>query len=101
MSVRRKFTASDTIFALTLLLSALLGVFGWIAPQRQMPLDFYRMLRISLPLAFAWVVLFGLALYRFRKKAFWLLLTAPMALYWPTWLLIFGLPSCYYNGNCV
>jgi hypothetical protein len=70
-------------------------------PERQMPLDFDRLLHISIPQAVAWVVLFGVALYHFRMKTLWLLVTAPLALYWPVWLQLNGVPSRYHSGNCV
>jgi hypothetical protein len=31
----------------------------------------------------------------------WILVGAPMALYWPIWLLFHHFPSCYYSGNCI
>jgi len=66
-----------------------------------MPIDFYLALRVSIPLAFVWTVVLGIALYLFRAKALWLLVAAPLALYWPIWLSVYGLPACYYSGNCV
>jgi len=73
---------------------------GWAAPSRRMPLDFYNMMWWSVPLACLWVLTIGFSAYRFGKKALWMLLGAPLVLYWPFWLVLNGLPRCYYNGNC-
>jgi len=38
---------------------------------------------LSLALVFVWAVLLVYALVRHRPRAWWLLLTAPIALFWP------------------
>jgi hypothetical protein len=81
--------------------SWLVALLAWLAPQRQMPIDIHRMLLLSLPLAGLWLGLFGLAAVQMRKRSLWLLVGAPFALYWPLWLLLNGIPSCYRSGNCI
>jgi hypothetical protein len=88
------------MFRLILVISIMVAGPDWILPTRQMPIDYYSMFRTSFPLALIWIVLLGFALYRFRLKALWLLLAAPLALYWPMWIVVHGLPSCYYVENC-
>jgi len=101
MAAQGQLKRTNVSFSLVLIVALLLSSFDWIIPRLRMPLDFYGMLHISLPLAFGWAIVFGFALAQFRLRSLWLLLTAPLALYWPLWLLINGLPSCYYAGNCV
>jgi len=81
--------------------SIAVACFGWTAPQRSMPLDFYAMLWWSIPLACLWTLLFVGATFRFGRKALWLLFGAPFSFYWPVWLLLNGLPACYWHRNCV
>ena len=45
-------------------------------------------LKLCTYLAAAWVVIFLLSAFSFKRKALWLLLAAPFALYWP---LMWGL----------
>jgi hypothetical protein len=80
--------------------SSLIALVGWLAPQ-QMPIDIHSLLWYSLPLAGLWLGLLGLAGLWLRTKALWLLIGAPLALYWPIWLLLNGIPSCYWNRTCV
>jgi hypothetical protein len=66
-----------------------------------MPIDFHTALWWSIPLTGVWAVTVGFSIYRFGKSALWMLLGAPLALYWSVWLLMNGLPPCYQHGNCV
>lgn len=81
--------------------SFVLAICSWIAPARQMPIDFHIVLWWSIPLATVWILMVAFSLYRFGKRALWMLLGAPLALYWFAWLLLKGLPACYQHGNCV
>jgi hypothetical protein len=93
--------SSTQWFKTAVAVSFVLAYFGWQAPQVRMGLDFHSMLWWSLPLAGLWLITFMIAAYRFRRKALWLLIGAPLALYWPVWLVINGIPECYWLGNCV
>ncbi len=79
----------------------LLAIVAWVSPRTQMPLNYHAMLWWSLPLAGLWLVAATITILRFHARALWLLMSAPFALYWPVWLLINGLPACYWQGNCV
>jgi hypothetical protein len=46
-----------------------------------------------------WLFVVGAALYRFRRRALWLLLGAPLALAWPCIFLLFML-ACL-RGDCI
>ncbi len=80
--------------------SVLLAYFGWDAPQWRMPLDYHAMLWRSIPLACLWALTLALSVGWLGRKALWMLVGAPLALYWPVWLAINGLPPCYWLGNC-
>ena len=86
-----------TILAISLAVAYL----GFDIPSRQMPRDYHAMLTISIPLSFLWTFLFAAYLWRYRRQGLWAILGAPLAFWWPIWLLINGLPSCYYTHNCV
>ena len=94
-------TTSRRWFIVALASSLVLAIGGWLAPQTRMPLDYHNMLWHSIPLACLWALAVGLSAYRFGRNALWMLLGAPVALYWPIWLLFHGLPPCYWHGNCV
>jgi hypothetical protein len=79
----------------------LIAFLGWMAPNRQRPLNYDAMIWRSIPYALAWTLAVTFALVRFRTRGLWLLLGAPMALYWPVWLLFNHFPGCYYTHNCV
>jgi len=64
-----------------------------------MPIDIDRMLWWSIPIACLWVVVVGVSAWLFGTKAVWMLLGAPLALYWPLWLARYGIPDCYYSAN--
>ena len=88
-------------FIIALATSLVVAFWAWDAPQGQMPLNFHSMLWRSLPLAGIWVLTLVISAFRFRKRALWLLAGAPLALYWPVWLLLNGIPACYWHGSCV
>lgn len=93
--------ASKPWFRSTLVFSFLVAVVGLVAPQRRMPIDFHLMLWLSLPLAGIWLATSIVSIFRFHKKALWMLVGAPLALYWPLWLMFNRIPECYWHGNCV
>ncbi len=51
---------------------------------------------VSLALSACWVVLFVAGLIKFKKRALWLLLGAPFALFWPISLFLM-LQACAHN----
>ena len=65
-----------------------------------MPLDYDALIWRSIPYTLAWTLILLYALFRYKRLGLWLLLGAPMALYWPIWLIFNHFPSCYYAGNC-
>ncbi len=81
--------------------SLLIGFLGWIVPGLQSPLNYAAMLRLSIPCAIAWALVVTFALVRFRTRGLWLLIGAPMALYWPVWMLFNHFPPCYYRHGCM
>lgn len=88
-------------FKTVVAVSFVLAYLGWQAPQVRMGLDFHSMLWWSLPLACLWTLTVAFSMGWFgRRKSLWMLLGAPLALYWPVWLVINGLPPCYWLGNC-
>jgi hypothetical protein len=82
-------------------ISYVMSYVGWNLPGRTMPIDVDVILRVSIPLACAWCLLFGISVWRFRSKSLWMLVGSPFVLYWPAWIAICGIPSCYRSGNCV
>ena len=72
-----------------------------LAPRHTMPYDYSAIMSRSIPLAVLWAIVVVASVFLFRKRALWLLVGAPIALYWPVWLLVNGYPSCWYMGNCV
>lgn len=87
-------------FALVFVFSLLIAFSAWLAPQ-QMPIDFQAMFRWSFPLAGIWLVTLVISVFRFRWKSSLLLIGAAPALYWPIHYVLYGLPPCYYVGNCI
>ena len=59
------------------------------------------MISRSIPFAIAWVVILAFCLSRYKKRGLWLLVGAPMALYWPIGLRFNHFPHCFYLHNCV
>ena len=84
-----------------LLASLIVAYLGWSAPSHQMPLDYGAMISRSIPFAATWAVVLVLSLWRYKRRGLWLLVGAPLALYWPIWLLFNHFPACYYLHNCV
>jgi hypothetical protein len=54
---------------------------------------------LALVASSAWLIVVGMALYRFRRRALWFLLGAPLALAWPCVFLVF-MVSCS-RGDCL
>jgi len=88
-------------FRIVLVGSFVLAYFGWAIPGRGMPINIHVVLWWSIPFACLWALTVGVAAHRFRKKALWMFFGAPMALYWPVWLALNGIPACYRHGNCI
>jgi hypothetical protein len=53
-----------------------------------MPLDYSAITSRSLPLAVLWAALVIAAVFLFSRRALWFFIGAPVAFYWPMWLLI-------------
>ena len=87
-------------FRMVLAASFLLACVSWAAPGRGMPTDLHTVLWWSIPLASLWVLTVGVSASRFGRKTLWMLLGAPLALYWPVWLALNGIPACYWHRNC-
>ncbi len=87
-------------FRILLGASFVVAYLGWDSPQWRMPLDYHNMLWRSIPLACLWTLTLAVSAFWFGRKALWILLGAPLALYWPVWLALHGLPACYWHGNC-
>jgi hypothetical protein len=49
-------------------------------------------------LALVWVALFLFVLVRHRKRGLWLLIGAPLALYWPV-AIVFASVTCAHSGR--
>jgi hypothetical protein len=81
--------------------SLIIAYLGGSAPNHRMPLDYGAMISRSIPFAIAWAVILAFCLWRYKKRGLWLLVGAPMALYWPIWLLFNHFPPCYYLHDCV
>jgi hypothetical protein len=96
----RDSTASARWFRTAAVFSLVVGLAGWLAPRLRMPLRFDLMLWWSLPLAGLWLVMIAVCALRFRKRALWLLFGAPLALYWPIWLVFNRIPDCHWLRNC-
>jgi hypothetical protein len=73
---------------------------NWV-PIRHMPVDYHAMISISIPLAVAWAMIFAFCLWRYGKRGLWLVIGAPLAFWWPIWLIFNHFPSCYYSHNCI
>jgi hypothetical protein len=97
LSVRMRRNRTFWMFVIVSVVIACLSDF---APRHTMPYDYSAIVSRSVPFASVWAMLIVVSAFLFRKRALWLLLGAPIALYWPIWLLINGYPSCWYAGNC-
>jgi hypothetical protein len=69
-------------------------------PDSLNALDYDAMIWRSIPYASAWLLVVVYALPRYKWHGLLLLLGAPMALYWPIWLMFNHFPSCYYARDC-
>jgi hypothetical protein len=85
-----------TIWAISLLIAGT----AYSAPMGSTPLNYRAILTVSIPFAFVWLALLVAFAWRYKKRAAWLLMGAPFALYWPIWLAWNGFSSCYYTRNC-
>jgi hypothetical protein len=85
---------------IALIISLVFAYLSWTAPSYRMPLDYDAMISRSVPFAIAWAGVVAVSLWRYKRRGLWLLLGAPMALYWPVWLLFNNFPPCYYLRNC-
>ena len=83
-----------------LLVSLVAAFLGWQAPTRRMPIDYEATIWWSVPIAIGWAMILAFCLWRHKKRGLWLVVGAPMALYWPVWLLFNHFPPCYYLHNC-
>jgi len=88
-------------FWIVLAFSVFVASLGWAAPQHRMPLDYDAAISRSIPVGIIWLAAFAFCLRRYGRRAFWVLAGAPMALYWPIWLLFNAFPSCYYSHKCI
>jgi hypothetical protein len=87
-------------FRILFAVSFLLAFWGWSAPRWLMGLDYHAMLWRSIPLACLWALTVALSVRWFGRKALWMLLGGLLALYWPVWLALNGIPQCYWLGTC-
>ena len=87
-------------FRIVLVASFALACVSWAVPGRRMPVDIHAVLWWSVPVASLWLLTVGLSVYSFGKKGLWNLCAAPIALYWVVWLVLRGVPTCYWHGNC-
>jgi len=88
-------------FQLALGVSLLAALIQVALPERTMPRDYHAMLWISLPLAGVWLIFTCGSFVYFGRKAVWMLLGSPLVLYWPVWLIVHGIPHCYWQRNCI
>jgi hypothetical protein len=88
-------------FWIALIASIIAAFLGSRGPTYRMPIDYYAIISRSIPFAAAWAAILAYSLWRYEKRGLWLLVGAPMALYWPIWLLFNHFPQCYYLNNCI
>jgi hypothetical protein len=88
-------------FGIALAASLIVAFLSSEIPGRQMPLDYHAMITVSIPLAIVWGILFANCVWRFGRRGWWAILGAPLALYWPVWLIFNRFPPCYYSHNCI
>ena len=84
-------------FGIALTASLIVDFLSFQIPVWQMPVDYRAMLTASIPLAIVWTILLALCIWIFGKRGWWLIVGAPMALWWPLWLIVNHLPPCYYS----
>jgi hypothetical protein len=87
-------------FLIFLTASVVIACLSDLAPRHTMPYDYSAVVSRSIPLAVLWAIVVVASVFLLREGALWLLVGAPIALYWPVWLLVGGYPSCWYMGNC-
>jgi hypothetical protein len=95
-----KHPVSALTFNVYLVLTLIVAFLSWAAPGGRMPLNFHTLLWGSLPLACLWVIAFRVSIEIFGRKGVWVLLGAPLALYWPIYLFYYGFPACYWVSSC-
>ena len=88
-------------FLIFLTASVVIGCLSDLAPRHTMPYHYSAVVSRSIPLAVLWAIVVVASVVLLRKGALWLLVGAPIALFWPVWLLVNGYPSCWYMGNCI
>jgi len=62
--------------------------------RNQMPRDYHAMIWYSTPLACLWLIVCVVCLTRYKARGLWVLLGAPLALFWPLILVFGGIPNC-------
>ncbi len=80
--------AANQKYWVVFMTSLVIAYIGRESPQRQMPLDYGAMISRSVPLAIAWAGVLAFSLLRYRNRGLWLLEGAPMALCWPTLVIV-------------
>jgi len=91
----------NSAYATTLLISVAIAFLSMEFPSRQMPLDYRAMITVSIPCAITWLLILGLSLRRFGKRALWILVGGVFAFWWPVWMLFNRFPPCYYSHRCI
>jgi len=86
-------------FVALFLATALIALFSFAAPGWTPP-NYNLVFMLSIPSTCMWVFLVGFSLRKFGKKALWMLVSCPAALFWLVLLLLTGVPSCYANASC-
>jgi hypothetical protein len=92
--------AEELSFGVALAVSSLAAILAFEIPGRQLPLDYRAMITASIPLAAVWAIIFTFFLWRYKKRGLWLALGAPLALWWPLWMVFNHFPPSYYSHNC-
>jgi hypothetical protein len=95
------FMSKKVSFGIAFAVSFIVAIVGNEIPARQMPLDYHAMITASIPLAAAWAIIFAFCIWRYGKRGLWLLIGAPIALWWPIWMILNHFPPCYYSHNCI
>jgi hypothetical protein len=70
--------------------SVIVACLGGLAPVNTMPYDYSAIVSRTIPLAIVWGAIVVSSVFVFHKRALWLLVGAPIVLYWPVWLLVNG-----------
>ena len=87
-------------FAVLAVASGFVALVGFVGPNRA-PVNIHFILVVGIPLACLWTCSFLLGLWFYRWRALWMLIAAPLVLYWPLWLFVNGIPLCYRLADCV